>query len=190
MASAVGAVALAAELERLKRVIDTLVVEAARCADVSPLAEAARCVWRTSEEIARLSPGGLATGRLPLVNDELEAIRRDTGDAISRIVDAADRLLALDFSHPETAAAAVTEEAIGILEACCVGDITNQRVTKAAGILEVVRDRVRLFAEACGDTAPESETAADVATREGLLFGPEAEAVEQAEIDRRFVRRD
>jgi hypothetical protein len=190
MTSAVGAVALAAELERLKRVIDTLVVEAARCADVSPLAEAARCVGRTSEEIARLSPGGLATGRLPLVNDELEAIRRDTGHAVSRIVDAADRLLGLDFSDTETTATVVTEEAIAILEACCVGDITNQRVTKAAGILDVVRDRVRLFAEACGDTGLEPETADDVAIREGLLFGPELKAVDQSEIDRRFAERD
>ena len=180
--------ALAAELERLQRVIDTLVIEAARCADVRPLAEAARCLGRTTDEIGRLAPGGLVAGRLPMVNDELEAIRRDTGDAVSRIVDAADRLLALDFADPEVCAAVVTEEAIAILEACCVGDITNQRVTKAAGILEVVRDRVKVFAEACGDTGPEPETAGDAAMREALLFGPELEAVEQTDIDRRFAQ--
>lgn len=175
--------ALAAELARLGVAMGALT---AGCEDGEKFVSAARSLRRASEEIEVLAPSGLASRRLPALGDELEAIRRETGDAVARIVDEVDALLSLDHDDDRDYREAVVIRAMAILEACCVGDITSQRVARADRILKVVEGRVRRFALACGDQPGEEETPEEVAARTALLEGPGAPR-DQVAIDAEFA---
>lgn len=174
--------ALAGELARLARVLDA--PTGATGPEPAVIAGAAARLHALAEALDALAPAALAERRLPVISDDLAAIRRETEDAVVRIVAAAAEILAAD---PD-AAELVSDRAVEILEACCFGDITAQRITRAFGNLQVVEARVRRMAEVCGDPAVADDTAAEIADRSALLFGPGPAALDQAQADAVFRR--
>lgn len=119
---------------------------------------------------------------------ELDAIRRDTTMAIEDSVAAVEALLSLPASDIDACHTFVTGRAMAILEACCVDDITNQRVAKALNPLSVIERRMSAFSAAmgAGEEEADAETALERRARENILHGPALERVALGEIDALF----
>ena len=174
--------ALAGDLARLAQLLDAPTQPAGP--EPAVIAAAAARLRALAEALDALAPAALAERRLPVISDELAAIRHETEKAVARIVAAAAEILS---AEPD-AAELVSDRAVDILEACCFGDITAQRITRAFGNLQVVEARVRRVAEACGDPVVADDTAAEIADRTALLFGPGPEPLDQARADSIFRR--
>lgn len=157
----------------------------AGAADPDGPAAAADRLRAVAQALDALAPAALAQRRLPVISGELDALLRETQDAVARIVAAASEILAAD-PRAEGGADQVGARAIEILEACCFGDIAAQRLTRAAGNLEVVRNRVSRFAEVWGDPAGPDDTAAEIADRSAMLFGPGRDPADQSRADAVF----
>lgn len=118
---------------------------------------------------------------------ELNEVVRHTEEATNSIMDHAEALQALAAEN-----VAISEHAMGIMEACSFQDITGQRVKKVLQIIEQVEMRIdRLVELLGGDVATNTtETLATGTERpdESLMAGPQmsGQGVSQADVDKLF----
>lgn len=156
----------------------------------SKIDEMAGRVSRLKHGITQLQAHHLRTRHIPEAGSELDATVEATELAATRIMEAAEAILAADGGKPKAYRETVNAEVMAIFEACAFQDITGQRISKVRDNLNSIDTRVARFAEAVGESGPETsvceqESARDRRRRELILNGPsrDGEGVSQDEID-------
>ncbi|MGL4976081.1 MAG: protein phosphatase CheZ [Bosea sp. (in: a-proteobacteria)] len=130
----------------------------------------------------------IARERLPEMRGDLAAVVEATNDAANRILETAEELMfAPDGPNYR---AKVEEKMIGLMEACSFQDLTGQRISRVAGTLCALEERIQKFSEAVkahnalvASDDPDARRRQRMAER--LVHGPGGiEALQQNEIDR------
>ncbi|NQV20373.1 MAG: protein phosphatase CheZ [Rhodospirillales bacterium] len=140
-------------------------------------------------DIAFLRPDDLKEEQIPRAGMELDAVVKNTEEATNTIMEAAEEIMAVDFSDKDSAETAVNDSCMRIFEACSFQDITGQRVDKVVKTLTQIEDRLdsmrtdwmddlgtaEQFVDPNSDTRPDAD----------LLHGPAlgGEGVDQSEVD-------
>ncbi len=156
------------------------------------LTRLARFIEAAKRDIAALHPDEIRQKHLPTAADELDAIVAATADATGSILDAAEKLAALDTSAP-AAGDQITEQVTRIFEACTFQDITGQRITKVVKTLKQIELKVTELVQAFGDAPRAAGPRRGPAAKTGdaaLLNGPQlpADAASQSDIDALFEK--
>jgi chemotaxis protein CheZ len=148
---------------------------------LAELHELGRTVARAKAEIAALSVDDITGRHIPSATDELDAIVQHTAEATNEILDACERIEAIQAKVGKRNGAALGAEVTRIYEACSFQDITGQRIAKVVAALKAIERRI---AAATGG-APAEETEAVTEGRR-LAEGPQlpVAAASQDEIDR------
>jgi len=114
-----------------------------------------------------------------------------TEGATRQIMDAAERMLAIEVEDLESDRDQVEAEVTGIFEACSIQDTTGQRVNKVVETLKEIDDRVAHIAAALGvhdskGAFSEREAARAACKTEQILSGParDGEGSDRDAIDR------
>jgi chemotaxis protein CheZ len=152
---------------------------------LAELHELGRMVARAKAEIAALQVEDITGRHIPAATDELDAIVAHTAEATHTILDACERIEALQLPLEAAAAAALGAEITRIYEACSFQDITGQRIAKVVAALKAIERRIAAATD--GRTSPpEAEEPAAATEGERLAQGPQlpGAAVSQADIDR------
>jgi chemotaxis protein CheZ len=157
---------------------DVTLREAALLAE---LHELGRTVARAKAEIAALSVEDITGRHIPSATDELDAIVQHTADATNEILDACERIEAIQAKVGKRNREALGVEVTRIYEACSFQDITGQRIAKVVAALKAIEARIAAVTSGAPAKEPEAVT-------EGrrLATGPQlpAAATSQDEIDR------
>lgn len=110
---------------------------------------------------------------------ELTEVVRHTEEATNSIMDRADAIIVIAGGMADTAIGAkLSDEAVGILEACSFQDITGQRIKKVMSTLEQIELRVGRLVKLLGGDIPDSIKVAAIDTGnrradEDLCNGPQ-----------------
>jgi chemotaxis protein CheZ len=150
---------------------------------LAELHELGRTVARAKAEIAALSADDITGRHIPSATDELDAIVQHTAQATNEILDACERIEAVQPSVGTRAAAALGAEVTRIYEACSFQDITGQRIAKVVAALKAIEARI----DAATRGTPTPPDAEDPRTEgQRLAQGPQLPpaAASQDEIDR------
>lgn len=149
---------------------------------LAELHELGRTVAQAKADVAALRVDDITGRHIPAATDELDAIVSHTAEATHIILDACERIEALQPRIGKRAAAVLAAEVTRIYEACSFQDITGQRIAKVVAALKAIEARI---AAATEGRAPPPETPAGTEGRR-LAEGPQlpGAAVSQAEIDR------
>ena len=111
----------------------------------------AAAIVKMRHEIARLKANEMTGVRIPDAGKELKAIVDATDAATHTIMESAEGLMAHDAGDGlESYKADVHKACMRIFEACAFQDITGQRVAKVVETLEMIEERVALFADRIG----------------------------------------
>ncbi|WCL53030.1 protein phosphatase CheZ [Gimibacter soli] len=144
--------------------------------------------------LSDLGPKNLSNRSIPDAAEQLDAIVEATDAAATSIMDVAETLEGMAEDTDGDISATLGNLAITLFEASSFQDLTGQRVTKVARILQHMEERLNKLADAIGDThieeaAAEAEIEKDdegVAVNDkDLLHGPQLEGQgnSQDEID-------
>jgi chemotaxis protein CheZ len=130
----------------------------------------------------------IARQRLPEMRGDLAAVVEVTNDAANRILETAEELMFApdgpDFR------ARVEEKMIGLMEACSFQDLTGQRISRVAGTLCALEERIQRFSDAVNAhhmlvAADDPDARRRQRMSERLVHGPGGiDALQQGEIDR------
>jgi len=114
-------------------------------------------IQRTKQEIATLHYAGAQGREMARVTDELGAIVLGTETATNSILAAAEKvdelsanLAARVSGDDKEIAREISEQVIGIFEACNFQDITGQRISKVVSAMRFVEERVNQMIEIWG----------------------------------------
>ncbi|MCJ9430346.1 protein phosphatase CheZ [Kordiimonas marina] len=158
----------------------------------SELRELLSYIGAAKSELVGMQPKSLSNRDIPDAHDQLEAIVKSTEDAAGTIMDSAETVEAIAESVDEELAAQLNDVATNLFQASSFQDLTGQRITKVAGTLAHLEERLNALADAIGDEyirPAEDDVARDaegiVQDEHDLLHGPqlEGEGNSQAEID-------
>lgn len=153
------------------------------------LTRLARFIAAAKRDIAALHPDEIRQKHLPSATDELDAIVAATAEATGSILDAAEKLTAIDA--PQGVGEQITEHVTRIFEACTFQDITGQRITKVVKTLKQIEAKVGDLVAAFGDApAPARAIKAAAKGDAALLNGPQLpqNAASQSDIDALFEK--
>jgi len=125
---------------------------------------------------------------------ELTEVVRHTEEATNSIMDRADAIIVIAGGLADAAVGAkLSDEAVGILEACSFQDITGQRIKKVMSTLEQIELRVGRLVKLLGGEIPEIIKVTDIDTGhrrpdEDLLNGPQLgkDKPSQDDVDKLF----
>lgn len=143
-------------------------------------------------EIANMQPVDLESDRIPRAGLELDAIVQHTEEATNTIMEAAEEIMGLDPSDPDTFTATTQDAVMRIFEACSFQDITGQRISKVVQTLEHIEDRVLQLRDVMGITdthmdkvEADAKKAAEESGDKALLRGPalDGEGMGQDDVD-------
>lgn len=137
--------------------------------------------------VSRLAPRALSTHGLPGVRAEISAARQEMQSGIDRIIDQVEALLRDQnaCATPELTMARCT----AILEACAFQDLTGQRLSKVATLIDDLEPRLAdLASQSSLEEVVAPETAGSLRRRDLMLNGPALRGPEvtQAVIDELF----
>lgn len=144
------------------------------------------------QELASLGPKNLSAKEIPAAADQLDAIVLATEEAVTTIMDAAEKMEEVAEKSGEKEAAELRDISMTLFEASSFQDICGQRITKVMTMLRVLEEKLSALAESLGDTQideADEEVTFDadglVEDDKRLLDGPqlEGEGTSQAEID-------
>jgi chemotaxis protein CheZ len=141
---------------------------------LAELHELGRTVAQAKADIAALRVDDITGRHIPAATDELDAIVAHTAEATHTILDACERIEALQ--------PALEAEVTRIYEACSFQDITGQRIAKVVSALKAIEARIAAATGAGAEVVePQPETEG-----QRLADGPQlpGAAVSQADIDR------
>lgn len=127
------------------------------------------------------APADVADAHIPVIVDELDALRHECETAAEAILHAADELVDCAPKDAARFVEVVRAQAAAILEACIFNDLAGQRLNKVRAELAHLNDRLKA-------TGAEAEGLVTDEGRDRLINGPQAPgaAPTQAEVDRRF----
>ncbi len=125
---------------------------------------------------------------------ELTEVVRYTEEATNIIMDKADAIIVIAGGLADSAAGGkLSDEAVGILEACSFQDITGQRIKKVMSTLEQIELRVGRLVKLLGGDIPEVIKVTEIDTGhrradEDLLHGPQLgkDKPSQDDVDKLF----
>jgi chemotaxis protein CheZ len=158
-------------------------------------------IQRTKQEIATLHYAGIRGREMSRATDELGAIVLGTETATNAILAASEKidelagnLAARIVGDDKEIAREISDQVIGIFEACNFQDITGQRISKVVSAMRFVEDRVRQMIDIWGGLESFKEVATlDLPEHSGdkaLLNGPALEnengCTSQSDIDALF----
>ncbi len=149
----------------------------------------AKEISRMKQEISQLRANDMTGNKIPDAGRELDAIVEATENATNTIMEAAEEIMAADPSDTDAYQELVSNNMIGIFEACTFQDITGQRISKVVGTLRFIDERVSSFIEHLRIPADlevdGEETEEERRQRELILHGPQhsGEGVSQDDID-------
>jgi chemotaxis protein CheZ len=149
---------------------------------LAELHELGRTVAQAKADIAALRVDDITGRHIPAATDELDAIVAHTAEATHTILDACERIEALQPRIGKRASAALEAEVTRIYEACSFQDITGQRIAKVVSALKAIEARIAAATGAGAEVVePQPETEG-----QRLADGPQlpGAAVSQADIDR------
>ncbi len=146
-------------------------------------------IAQMKSDIACLQPDDLKEEQIPRAGMELDAVVKNTEEATNTIMEAAEEIMAVDFSDKESAETAVSDSCMRIFEACSFQDITGQRVDKVVKTLTQIEDRLDSmrtdWMDDLGTTDEFVDPNSDIRPDADLLNGPAlgGEGVNQSEVD-------
>ncbi len=149
----------------------------------------AKEISRMKTEISQLRANDMTGNKIPDAGRELDAIVEATETATNSIMEAAEEIMGADTSDPEAYQELVSNNMIGIFEACTFQDITGQRISKVVSTLRFIDERVTAFSERlripADFEATDEESDEERRKRELILHGPQhdGEGVSQNDID-------
>jgi len=143
-------------------------------------------IQRTKREIATLHYAGVQGREMARVTDELGAVVLGTETATNSILAAAEKvdelagnLAARLAGDDRDIAAEISNQVIGVFEACNFQDITGQRISKVVSAMRFIEERVTQMVEIWGglESFKEIQPHEDVnrAGDQALLNGPALE---------------
>ena len=154
---------------------------------------------RVRQEIASISHPADEEHHFESMADQLDAVIKATDDASNTIMASAETneelitQLRATLTDPKQAAILdkISENDMGIIQACSFQDLTSQRVTKVARSITYVEDRVSALAEVWGKEELDKVVVAgtEKTADEKLLNGPALDgqkSISQSEIDALF----
>lgn len=147
-------------------------------------------------ELASLRPKEYGTNKVPEASVELGAVVEATEQAAEKIMDCADEIGELAEKCDTDVKDRLNVISTNLFEASGFQDITGQRISKVANILNHLEERLSALAVAIGDDDVDEIASKDenldkdydALTNEELLHGPQLdnEAKDQAAIDALF----
>lgn len=146
-------------------------------------------------EIAKVRADDISNNRIPEMGRELSAIVEATEGATNTIMESAEAVLSLEAKDLESYQEAVSEQMMGIFEACSFQDLTGQRVTKIVETVEIIEKRINLLCDMlnmenlAGEVPEDAEFAAREQRKKDLILnGPamDGEGTNQSDIDKMF----
>lgn len=146
-------------------------------------------IAQMKSDIAFLQPDDLKEEQIPRAGMELDAVVKNTEEATNTIMEAAEEIMAVDFSDKDTAETVVNDSCMRIFEACSFQDITGQRVDKVVKTLTQIEDRLDSmrtdWMDDLGTTDEFVDPNLDTRPDADLLHGPAlgGEGVDQSEVD-------
>ncbi|MDP2123983.1 MAG: hypothetical protein Q8J92_06335 [Parvibaculum sp.] len=124
-----------------------------------------RVAFRRRRHLKDLLDRDFRIGGLARAMEEQRTARNEMEAAVDRIMGAAERMVAIDFSDPDAAAAVVADCCGELMEACSFQDITGQRIAHTIETLGALAQ--------CLDALENDNVAVgDVAEKSSLLNGP------------------
>lgn len=154
---------------------------------------------RVRQEIASISHPADEEHHFESMADQLDAVIKSTDEASNTIMASAETnedlvtQLRATLTDPKQAAILdkISENDMGIIQACSFQDLTSQRVTKVARSITYVEDRVAALAEVWGKDELDKVvvSASEKTADEKLLNGPALDgqkSISQSEIDALF----
>ena len=133
-------------------------------------------------EIAAITYSEEKTGNeknIAHASSQLAEVVRHTEEATNSIMDKADAIMLIAGGLADAdVGAKLSEEAVGILEACSFQDITGQRIKKVLNTLEQIEFRITRLVKLFGGSLPENLQVEDIDNGhrrpdEDLLNGPQ-----------------
>jgi chemotaxis protein CheZ len=151
-------------------------------------------------EIASIRPDEIQSQYIPSATDELDAIVEATEAATNHILDAVEKIEALQSEVSPEIGERISEITTEVYEACNFQDITGQRITKVVNALKHIEEKVEALVAALGGDKgraapplpPTEVESVKPLTDEDLLNGPQLppQAQNQADIDALFASFD
>lgn len=124
-----------------------------------------RIIFRRHQHLNVLLDPTLRIGEMSRAIEEQRTARSEMEVAVDRILGAAERMIAVDFSDSEKAAEIVADCCGEIMEACSFQDITGQRIAQT---IETLGDLVHRLSALENDCSEANATA----EKSSLLNGP------------------
>lgn len=124
-----------------------------------------RIAFRRRRHLKALLDPGLRIGGIARALEEQRTARNEMEAAVDRILGAAERMVAIDFSDPDAAAAVVADCCGELMEACSFQDITGQRIAHTIETLGALAESLKALEN-------DNVEVNDAAEKSSLLNGP------------------
>ena len=148
-------------------------------------------IEQTKIDLFDIQPKDLSENKIPEASNQLDQVVATTEVAASKIMDAAEEISELAETVDGELAERLMAISTHIFETSSFQDITGQRVTKVVTTLKYLEEKLKLLADAIGDTDSHLKAEEDSNpdnSEEDLLQGPQCAATgnDQDAIDALF----
>lgn len=148
-------------------------------------------IEQTKIDLFDIQPKDLSENKIPEASNQLDQVVATTEVAASKIMDAAEEISELAETVDGELAERLMAISTHIFETSSFQDITGQRVTKVVTTLKYLEEKLKLLADAIGDTDSHLKAEEDSNpdnSAEDLLQGPQCAATgnDQDAIDALF----